>query len=48
MTTLGMTASVQLVASLDRPLSAGADEDPVHAPCEALSNAARHGQAARG
>jgi signal transduction histidine kinase len=44
---LGMTPSVQLDGSLDRPLPEGAGEDLVHALREALSNAARHGKATR-
>jgi signal transduction histidine kinase len=44
---LGMTASLQLDGQLDSQLSGGIGEDLLHALREALSNAARHGQATR-
>jgi signal transduction histidine kinase len=44
---LGMTASLQLDGPLDERVSGGLGEDLLHALREALSNAARHGQATR-
>ena len=42
---LGMTVSLQLDGLLDGQMSGGVGEDLLHALREALSNAARHGQA---
>ena len=44
---LGMSASLQLDGRLDSHIPVGIGEDLVHALREALSNAARHGQATR-
>jgi len=44
---LGMTAALQLDGRLDSHIPFGVGEDLLHALREALSNAARHGQAGR-